>query len=442
MTTYRVAVHRDDRWSMNTTTMVPVQERALPDEAFPFLVLSAGAPEERAAWIRLWEESPGQLPYAHPAVAELMVAPDDELLCAAARTSEGTVFYPVVLRTVDGEARDLISPYGYGGAMCWNSENPMAFAYDFWTCFDDWAREHNVISEFVRASLFDDILPHPGRSRVRSLNFVATIDSDVEVLTACVPKVRQNVRKAIRSGLSMEIDRDGRLGEQFHRIYSGTMKRLGSSEWYRFPPEFFTRLTEGFGDRAVYFAASLDGTPISMDLVLLGRDTAYYFLGGTDVEYSRLRPNDLVKATVMEWLAGHGYRSYVLGGGVAPGDGLERYKKGFAPDGGTRFRTFERVLDGQAYSLRVESRRAEARSRGLEWPADSDFFPRYRSPLPEPAPLSVEGTTAEKVPTVETAEEAASEWAPGQETREFEWERVATSGSDSGVIEQCLASFP
>lgn len=325
--------------------------------------------------------------------------------------------------------------------MCWNCENPTSLAYDFWTWFDDWAREHKVISEFVRASLFDDILPHPGRSRVRSLNFVRAIDSNAEVLTACVPKVRQNVRKALRSGLSMQIDPDGHLGEDFHRIYSGTMERLGSSEWYRFPPEFFARLAEGFGDRAVYFAALLDDTPISMDLVLLGRDTAYYFLGGTDAEYSRLRPNDLVKATVMEWLAGHGYRSYVLGGGVAPGDGLERYKMGFAPDGGMSFRTFERVLDGDAYTRRVESRHAEALSRGIEWPADADFFPRYRSPLPVAACLTGEETTSEEVPASKRADEAAAERKIALGTREFHRGRALPSGSDSRVTEQCLASL-
>ncbi len=387
---------------------------------FPFIILNACVPAERAAWIRQWEESPSQLPYAHPSVAELMIAPDDELLCAAMGTDDGTVLYPLVLRRVDAEARDLTSPYGYGGALCWNSENTVALAYRFWTEFDDWAREHRVISEFVRGSLFDDILPHPGWSRVRSTNFVRVLEPDSEVLQECAPKVRQNVRKALRSGVSVRVDREGRLGEDFHRIYSATMERLDSADWYRFPPGFFSRLHTGFGDRAVYFAALHDGVPVSIDLVLLGRDTAYYFLGGTSSEASRLRPNDLVKATVMEWLADHGYRRYVLGGGVTPGDGLERYKKGFAPEGGTDFRTFERVLDGKAYTDRVASHRAEALSQGLDWPLDDGFFPRYRSPLL--APTHVDDTA----PVKQRSDEG----------------RVVPVSSDPRVTEQCFASLP
>src|SRR5699024_2567240 len=84
------------------------------------------------------------------------------------------------------------------------------------------------------------------------------------------------------------------------------------------------------------------------------RRTAGYCPGSTDREAARARPNDVVKMAVMEWLVGRGYRRYVLGGGVRPGDGLERYKKGFAPDGGTSSRTAERVLDPAGYAALVQ----------------------------------------------------------------------------------------
>ncbi|RBP66978.1 acetyltransferase (GNAT) family protein [Brevibacterium sanguinis] len=367
-----------------------------------FAVLDARVPREREQWIRLWEESPSQLPFAHPAVAETMVSTEDRLLCATTRSGEGTAIYPVILRRVDAEANDLISPYGYGGALHWNCANPTALAYRFWADFDLWAHENRVISEFVRASLFDDILPHPGWTRDRAVNYVRTLTADVDVLGTSAPKVRQNVRKALRSGLSVRIDREGRLGEAFHRIYTATMDRRNSAERYRFSSDFFARLQAGFGDRAVYFAAEAEGVPVSMDLVLLGRDTGYYFLGGTDPEGLSLRANDLVKATVMEWLQDNGCRSYVLGGGVVPGDGLERYKKGFAPEGRCSFRTIERVFDSQAYTDRVESRRSRARSQGCDWPADEDFFPLYRSPLPPPQ-------SAADVPAPQTGAEAPAE---------------------------------
>src|SRR5699024_4906422 len=118
-----------------------------------------------------------------------------------------------------------------------------------------------------------------------------------------------------------------------------------------------------------------------MDLLLLGRETAYYFLGGTDIEAARSRPNDLVKMAVMEWLVGRGYRRYVLGGGVRPGDGLERHKKRFAPHGGTSFRTAERVLDPAGYAALVQARRTEALATDQDWDDDSDFFPLSRAPL-------------------------------------------------------------
>src|SRR5690625_5796834 len=75
------------------------------------------------------------------------------------------------------------------------------------------------------------------------------------------------------------------------------MVRLDSKPWYRFDHSFFTALHRSCPDRLVYVAAEQDGRPVSMDLLLLGRETAYYFLGGTDIEAARSRPNEDRKST-------------------------------------------------------------------------------------------------------------------------------------------------
>lgn len=142
--------------------------------------------------------------------------------------------------------------------------------------------------------------------------------------------------------------------------------------------------------RLVYVAVERDGQPVSMDLLLLGRETAYYFLGGTDITMANLRPNDLVKMTAMEWLADQGYRWYVLGGGVRSGDGLERYKRGFAPEGARYFCTAGRILDPSGYAELTAERRTAALASGLTWNEETEFFPAYRAPATEPEPVPVQ----------------------------------------------------
>jgi hypothetical protein len=56
-----------------------------------------------------------------------------------------------------------------------------------------------------------------------------------------------------------------------------------------------------------------------------------------------------------------------LGGGLAPGDGLERFKRGFA-NSEAPFRTHQVVCDPHAYEELARSRPA------------GDFFPAYRAP--------------------------------------------------------------
>lgn len=345
-------------------------------------VLDPTISSDLAEWERLWGDSTARLPYAHPGIAAPLSRDGGRLLALAISVGQQSVLYPLVLREAPGGYRDVTSPYGYGGPLVHGEGDVAETAREFWMFFDEWAKEQRVVSEFARLSLFDDMLPHPGRVRDRTLNFVREIPSDLEaVWSGSSAKVRQNARRARRSGVTVRIAEDDSLGEDFQRIYAATMERRDSHVWYRFDAEFFADVHAGFPGRFLYFAAERDGIPVSMDLMLLGRDAAYYFLGGTDRGAAADRPNDLVKMAVMEWLSTNGYRWYVLGGGMGAGDGLERYKKGFAPEGARTFATAERVLDHEAYEELVEQRRAQAHAEdsGDRW--DEGFFPLYRAPL-------------------------------------------------------------
>ena len=359
-------------------------------------VLDPAIDGDAAEWISRWDESVARLPFAHPSVANLLSGDRGRLLALTMTWHDSTVLYPLVLRAVGNGAHDVISPYGYGGPLFHGDAPVDELASRFWGFFDEWAHDHQVVSEFARLSLFEDTLPHPGRVRRRNMNFVRELVPDREVLWAgCAGKVRQNARRAVRSGVTVWIAEGRELHDEFHRIYSATMERLGSDTWYRFDEDFFARLHGGFPGRSVYVAAYLEGEAVSIDLMLLGRRTAYYFLGGTDMNASRSRPNDLVKMSVMEWLADRDYRWYVLGGGVTPGDGLERYKRGFAPEGERCFRTAERVLDPVAYAVLVDERRERAAADGQAWDEEGEYFPAYRAPLVERTLLaSVSGGTA------------------------------------------------
>lgn len=342
-------------------------------------VLDAAQPADRQRWLDHWQTWPGREVQAHPAYVELFAGPGERALAAVARSSTGSVLFPFVLRPVPGDSGalvDITTPYGYGGPFSWDVTDRDALAESFWTAFAQWSDDAHVVSEFVRLSLFDgDLLPYPGEVTIKQDNVVVDLARDPDDLWMSFEhKVRKNVNKARRSGIEIVVDTDGSRFEDFDRIYSTTMDRRGAGAGYYFGREFFETIHRELAGQFAYFHAVLDGTVISSELVLLSELSAYSFLGGTLEESFASRPNDLLKFEVMRWAAANGRRWFVLGGGYAPGDGIFRYKRAFAPDGARPFAVGTRIVDLDAYRRATEARDATSPPQ-----TDAGYFPAYRA---------------------------------------------------------------
>jgi hypothetical protein len=292
-------------------------------------------------------------------------------VCAAWQSEEGCVLYPFLLRDLRVEpfavdASDLVTPYGYGGAFFWGGDRD-ALARVFWPAFDAWAGEQRIVSEFVRLALFEDeLLPYPGEREQRLVNVVRDLAPTADELWMdCEHKVRKNVKKARREGVTIEFDETGARLDDFLRLYEHTLERREAPGRYRFPRAYFERLPS----EHVYVHALHDDEVVSSELVLLSEHNAYSFLGGTDSEAYDLRPNDLLKWELILWAKQAGKHRFVLGGGYGADDGIFRYKRSFAPHGLMPFFVGRRVLQPELYSELVQRTGATI---------DSAFFPAYR----------------------------------------------------------------
>ena len=313
---------------------------------------------DRAAWVDAWGRMADGDPFSHPGFLEAFAGDGEVPMCAH-------------LRGLDDEA----------------------LARLFWQAFDAWARAARAVTEFVRLSLDDDVLPSPGSVTPRLINYIAQLPATAQELwDSYAPKVRQNARHAQRAGVTIEIDTTGDRLAEFLAIHELTMERRGSEDRYRVCVETLTGLHEEMPGRFAYVYAMRAGRAVSVDLVLLGARTAYYHLGGTSADAFGLRPNDLVKTAAMEYARSAGRTRFVLGGGLHDGDGLERYTRGFAPRGAQDFCTTERILDPVVHGSLVrdlESRvRAERAAGGFpDWVDGPDFFPAYRRRFTVPVRL-------------------------------------------------------
>lgn len=331
-------------------------------------------------WSELWRVT-GREPFAHPDFVRLFAGPGDRPVAFCWEDDGGVALLPLVVRALPDEAQgavgrtgltDVVSPYGYGGPFCAGSPD-LAACY---AALLEWMRHTGVVSGFVRGTVVGPVGPDVDVAGARVLHL-----ADNVVVGLGLPaeerwrryehKVRKNVNKARRNGLSTTVSDGFADVATFSDIYSSTMDRRSAAAFYRFDADFFAAFGRDLaGSFWVADTHDEDGAVVSTELVLRGDRTCYSFLGGTRREAFPMSPNDLLKHDVIDHAADAGLAHYVLGGGYDPGDGIFRYKKAFDPTGLVPFHGVQLMPDVDTYE-------AVCAASGAP---DSSFFPRYRAP--------------------------------------------------------------
>jgi hypothetical protein len=264
---------------------------------------------------------------------------------------------PVLVRQIPGTARhDAISPYGYPGASVRSGDPPDPGEVD-------WSQT-GLVSLFVRDRVGDPPALAGGTERSELLL------ADPHAASGMRKRLREQIRSNERRGWSVGAEPGSQAGagdvRAFEAAYAETMARTGASQRYLFEPAYFETLLAAEG--AWLLLAGREGEGPSAGAIAVSSDHfLHYFLGGTaDSALADSPMKNLFAAMVS--LAGELGLRLNLGGGVAPGDSLEAFKRGFA-NATAPFRTHEVVCDRDAYGeLRGEPEAA------------AGFFPAYRAP--------------------------------------------------------------
>jgi hypothetical protein len=321
---------------------------------------------------------------------ELFCCEEDEALCLLWDEPGQEILFPLILRPVPGAymqgraVYDLTGPYGYGGPYLVGDTVPDVAL--FWKELEAWASSRAIVSVFTRLSLFPSgLVENIPSAHIVGENVIRDLSLNEEALWMDYDhKVRKNVNRARREGVSIECDPVGQHFGRFYEIYRSTMDRRAAGEFYCFGQEWFEKLIAGLPGKHLFFHAISNGRIVSTELVLLSRSHMYSFLGGTEADHYDKRPNDLLKHEIILWGKGTGRTHFVLAGGFMSGsaggvDGILRYKKSFAPHGAAPFRVMRWVTDEAAYSSLVDIRRIGAVAGRENWQPREGFFPAYRA---------------------------------------------------------------
>ncbi|WP_320065387.1 GNAT family N-acetyltransferase [Micromonospora sp. RTGN7] len=297
------------------------------------------------------------------------------------------ILVPYLVRRVDADTNDGISPYGYCGVYVRPDTTPGELA-EFWAQAVSAWRTAGMVSMFLRFSPLD---PHSA-SRVRAAG-VAGLDPRGDTVTvpvgdgaagvwnAMAGRSRTAVRKAERVGLTADLRPasvdDVAAGTPFRLLYEQTMRRVGGAPGYLFTDPYYRALAAGLGkDLLLAEVTGSDGATVAAALVLRHGDRAHYHLSGSDPAAARDGANNLLLWAILRWAAETGCALVHLGGGLTPDDSLFAFKRSF---GGRRstLHTASVVLDARRYRALVAARAREL-GRPVDELAAGGFFPAYR----------------------------------------------------------------
>jgi hypothetical protein len=259
---------------------------------------------------------------------------------------------PVIVRDIPGaEGRqDAISPYGYPGGACAGDPIDPSLV--------DWSRT-GLVSAFIREAAGSPVF---ASAEERSLLQIADFRRASGIRGRLTEQIRATERAGYRIAHLPDPDPAQRAG--FERAYNQTMERTGAADRYFFTSTYFEAiLAEPSAD--LVLCTDPSGEPAAGAIAVRSDGVLHYYLGGTLDLHLDASPMKGLFATMID-LAATERIPLNLGGGLAPGDGLERFKQGFA-NATMPFQTAELVLDAEAYERLGPGGGA------------AGFFPAYRS---------------------------------------------------------------
>ncbi|WP_439151238.1 peptidoglycan bridge formation glycyltransferase FemA/FemB family protein [Winogradskyella sp.] len=300
------------------------------------------------------------------------------------KTNKPLVLMPFYYKPIEGhieslEYYDVKSTYGYNGPLI-KENTEIEIIKAFWNLVDNWYANNNVVSEFIRFSLNGNYLDYTGELKETLLNIKGKLSEETTILENYDRKVRKNIKKATREGISVKIYYNNITSEifnTFYDIYLETMRRKQAQETFFFSQEKVLSFIDKYPDNNAIAVAYYNNIPVASELILCSNSEIFSFIGGTKSDYFKKRPNDLLKHEIILWANQQGFESFTLGGGYGSDDGIFKYKKSFFPNGVVKYFTGRKVINPEIYKSLVMIK------MGIESPINymTDFFPQYQSML-------------------------------------------------------------
>lgn len=146
-----------------------------------------------------------------------------------------------------------------------------------------------------------------------------------------INKSRNQVRKAIKSGVTVEPVDDISGVKAYYDLYLDSASRWGLSDKTVKPIRFFEKLFELGGNNVRYYLASYEGRYIAGVIIVYGGRDCFYWSGAMIKEFGNYCPNNLLLKQVIEDACESGYSSFNMGSSMGL-PGVQKFKESFGAE--------------------------------------------------------------------------------------------------------------
>jgi FemAB-related protein (PEP-CTERM system-associated) len=168
---------------------------------------------------------------------------------------------------------------------------------------------------------FDTLASQVGNQKV---SMILQLEAGSEKqLAAFKPKLRSQIKKAMKNGCTTELGNNEKLVEDFYHVFSRNMHALGSPVHSK---ELFHAISKAFGDQAVVAVTYFGGKVAAGGIVLKNGKNASIPWASSLAEYNRLAPNMLLYWELLAHCCDNGIRTFDFGRSTF-GEGTFRFKK-------------------------------------------------------------------------------------------------------------------
>ncbi|PTB99107.1 FemAB family PEP-CTERM system-associated protein [Marinobacter sp. Z-F4-2] len=158
----------------------------------------------------------------------------------------------------------------------------------------------------------------------RKVSMILEVEAGSEKqLAAFKPKLRSQIKKAMKNGCTTELGNNEKLVEDFYHVFSRNMHALGSPVHSK---DLFHAICGAFGDQAVVAVTYFQGEVAAGGIVLKNGQNAAIPWASSLSEYNRLAPNMLLYWELLSHCADNGIRVFDFGRSTF-GEGTFRFKK-------------------------------------------------------------------------------------------------------------------